>query len=95
MKNRDVFESLIAYNKDSPTGFVWKQSGKVAGTKHNSIVVNIRNGKSFKSYSWSLPRLLFEILNGFEPPRNMFVIFLDGNRDNHSRANLVLSCKPL
>ena len=89
MKNPEVFNKYFIYDEESPTKLRRRKSGNVAGHdngKQFTVTTRIKNDY----YSWTIPRVLFEIYNGFEPPKHFYVGFLDDNRTNLSRRNLIL-----
>lgn len=94
MKNYEVFEKIIQPSNDSPTGFIYKRSGKIAGNKasikgYEYWVINTRYKN--KPYCWSIPRLLFELATGIELPTSVTIGFHDNNHNNLSLSNLYIS----
>lgn len=96
MKHANIFNKYFTYDDTSPTRLRWRKSGKIAGGKDTGtrskkqLSVNAKDNGSY--YKWSIQRVLFEMYNGFEPDSRMYVILRDGNPENLTRSNLILSC---
>ncbi|ECV2890799.1 hypothetical protein F2230_21720 [Salmonella enterica] len=95
MKNKEIFHRYFYLDETSPTGLSRHSDGQPAGNKHkctgaqtHSWLVN--TSVQGKTYTWGLPFVLYELYNGVKPERNQMIDYLDGNKDNLTRYNLVL-----
>lgn len=99
MNNKDVFIRYFALDEASPTGLKRLSDGSPAGKKEyrpsNSSGYRWRVYKkeNNKSYAWELPPTLYELYHGVTPQKNQMITYADGNKDNLTRLNLVLSPK--
>ncbi|EDX5289419.1 hypothetical protein BH235_004604 [Salmonella enterica subsp. enterica serovar Javiana] len=95
MKNKEIFHRYFYLDETSPTGLSRHSNGQPAGYRYKckdaqtyAWFVNTRlNGVT---YTWGLPFVLYELYNGVKPERNQMIDYLDGNKDNLTRYNLVL-----
>ncbi|EEI7324280.1 hypothetical protein G4E03_003469 [Salmonella enterica] len=99
MKNRDVFNRNFALDHGSPTGLKRLSDGTPAGRKEyrelstSGFRWRVYKKENNKSYAWDLPPVLYELYNGIEPTKNQMIDYADGNKDNLTKANLILSRK--
>ncbi|EBW7358877.1 hypothetical protein E2L92_21970 [Salmonella enterica subsp. enterica serovar Ibadan] len=95
MKNKEIFDKYYVFDPESPTCFYKKGTKEPAGYKQKVkagyawvIQKNAQTGKGRKIFMWSIPRIIYEIVNNVTLKPNQFVTHKDLNKDNLHPDNL-------